>query len=145
MQEDKDRKDKGEYMSESREILINKETGIKYCAGSTEFYMEMLQLYCDGYEEHLTNITEAYKSEDWKNYTVYVHGLKSTSLNIGGERLSEAAKELEYAGKAIQASDNVDDNITFIREHHDGVMNMYKDTIAEAKSIITGDSGLQID
>ena len=45
MQEDKDRKDKGEYMTESREILINKEKGIKYCAGSTEFYMEMLQLY----------------------------------------------------------------------------------------------------
>lgn len=145
MQEDNGRKDKGEDMSESRELLINKETGIKYCAGSMEFYMEMLQLYCDGYEEHLTNITEAYKSEDWKNYTVYVHGLKSTSLNIGGERLSEAAKELEYAGKSIQASDNVDGNITFIREHHDGVMNMYKDTIAEAKSIITGDSGLQID
>lgn len=113
--------------------LINTETGMQYCANSREFYKEMLELFCNGYDERVANITEAIKSEDWKTYTVFVHGLKSTSLNIGGEQLSKAAKELEFAGKAIQESNNVDENKAFIEEHHKEVMNLYKATVLEAQ------------
>ena len=90
------------------------------------------------YEEHLAKIEEALKNDDWNNYTVFVHGLKSTSLNIGGEQLSKAAKELELAGKAIRQSEHADENKAFIKEHHDIVMNLYSATIREARNILKG-------
>ena len=115
---------------------INIEKGVRYCADSREFYEEMLELFYSSYDERVTNITEAYKSEDWKTYTVFVHGLKSTSLNIGGEQLSKAAQELERAGKLIQELEQTDEGRAFILEHHNEVMNLYKATILEAKRIL---------
>ena len=119
------------------EPLINMETGIKYCAGSKDFYLEMLQLFCDGYEEHLANISRTYETEDWKTYTVYVHALKSSSLNIGGEQLSSAAKELEFAGKKILESDNGDEGKEYIINNNEKVMKLYNDTILEAGKILS--------
>ena len=122
--------------TQETEPLINTETGLRYCVSSEEFYKEMLELFCNSYDENVTKITEAFQAEDWKTYTVFVHALKSTSLNIGGEQLSKAAKELEHAGKAVQASDNAEEDKAFIKEHHKDVMNLYKVTVLEAKRII---------
>ena len=74
-------------------------------------------------------------SEDWDNYTVYAHGLKSTSLNIGGEVVSKAAKELEDAGKILRESKQDAKSIAFIKEHHDYVLRLYSATVEEAKNI----------
>lgn len=115
---------------------INTETGMEYCANSSELYQEMLGLFCSGYEERVGNLTEAFEAEDWNTYTVYIHGLKSTSLNIGGEQLSEVAKELERAGKAIQELENVEEEKAFIKGHHTDAMNLYKATVAEAKKML---------
>lgn len=116
--------------------LINKETGIRYCANDEEFLIEMLETLVDSYEETLAKITNAYNSADWKNYTIYVHGLKSSSLTVGGEILSAAAKELEMAGKAIGREENTAENIAFIKSRHDSVMELYKETVEEAGKLI---------
>lgn len=115
---------------------INQEMGLQYCANSMEFYKEMLELFCNGYEDRAAKLAEALKTEEWKNYTVFIHGLKSTSLNIGGELLSKAAEKLESAGKSMEKSDHADENKTFIKEHHDAVMNLYRETIREAENIL---------
>ena len=104
--------------------------------GSIDFYKEMLTLYCNGYEDRVKKLTEAYQTEDWDNYTVYVHGLKSTSLNIGGEIMSKVAKELEEAGKALRDSDKTEESKTFILEHHDSAMKLYCATVEEVKAIL---------
>ena len=116
--------------------LINKETGIRYCANDEEFLIEMLETLVDSYEETLAKITNAYNNTDWKNYTIYVHGLKSSSLTVGGEILSAAAKELEMAGKAIGRKENTAENEAFIHSCHEEVMKLYKDTVQEAKELI---------
>ena len=79
---------------------------------------------------------EALEKEDWEIYTVTVHGLKSTSLNIGGEKVSKAAKELEEAGKKLRASEQVEDSKEFIKEHHDAAMTLYQATVEEARIIL---------
>lgn len=116
---------------------INTKLGLQYCMNSMEFYKEMLEMYCDEYEDCAAKLTEALKAEDWDIYTVTVHALKSTSLNIGGEQISNAAKELEAAGKALRASEQMDESRTFIMEHHDIAMQLYGATVEEAKKIIT--------
>ena len=115
---------------------LNTELGLQYCMNSMEFYKEMLELYCDEYEDRAAKLTEALKAEDWEIYTVTVHALKSTSLNIGGEQISKAAKELEAAGKALRASEQMDESRTFIMEHHDIAMQLYGATVQEAKKIL---------
>ena len=115
---------------------INTELGLQYCMNSMEFYKEMLEMYCDEYEDRAAKLTEALKAEDWDIYTVTVHALKSTSLNIGGEQISKAAKELEAAGKALRAFEQMDESRTFIMEHHDIAMQLYGATVEEAKKIL---------
>ena len=115
---------------------LNTELGLQYCMNSMEFYKEMLEMYCDEYEDCAAKLTEALKAEDWDIYTVTVHALKSTSLNIGGEQISKAAKELEAAGKALRASEQMDESRTFIMEHHDLAMQLYAATVEEAKKIL---------
>lgn len=115
---------------------INKALGLQYCSGSKEFYAEVLALYCSSCEDEIAKMQNALKAEDWKKYTVYVHGLKSTSMNIGAEQLSTAAKELEFAGKSITESDNDREGKTYIREHHEAVMELYRATVLEGEIIL---------
>ena len=130
--------DKGGNEIEENNTLsyISKKVGLQYCMESMDFYKEMLGLYCDGYEERVATLKEALEKEDWEIYTVTVHGLKSTSLNIGGEKVSKAAKELEEAGKKLKASEQVEDSKEFIKEHHDAAMKLYQATVEEARIIL---------
>ena len=134
----KEETDKAESKTEdnSTASYINKKVGLQYCMDSMDFYKEMLELYCDGYEERVATLTEALDKEDWEIYTVSVHSLKSTSLNIGGEKVSKAAKELEEAGKKLRASEQVEDSKKFILEHHDAAMKLYEATVEEARTIL---------
>ncbi len=64
-----------------------------------EAYTEILNSYIKNGQEKLTRINASFTQENWKDYVIEVHALKSTSLTIGAEPLSRAAKELEQAGK----------------------------------------------
>lgn len=127
---------KEQVVVQALQPYINTELGLQYCMNSMEFYKEMLEMYCDEYEDRAAKLTEALKAEDWEIYTVTVHALKSTSLNIGGEQISKAAKELEAAGKALRASEQMNESRTFIMEHHDIAMQLYAATVEEAKKIL---------
>ena len=127
---------KDQVVAQDKQSCINIETGLQYCMDSMDFYKEMLELYCEGYEERIATLTEALEKEDWDNYTVTVHALKSNSLNIGGEQVAEAARKLEEAGKALRTSGQTDESRTYIMEHHDPVMRLYGATVEEAKNIL---------
>ena len=127
--------DTANEMPQEDEPLINMKVGLRYCMDSMDFYKEMLELYCEGFDERVTNITEALNAQDWNNYTVFVHGLKSTSLNIGGEQTSNLAKELEAAGKVLKEGDN-EESRSFILKNHDKLMKLYAATIKAAQAII---------
>lgn len=75
--------------------FLDQETGLEYCAGDMDIYLEVLEGYL---EEDRREELEAYlANEDWPNYRVVVHAIKSTSLTIGATALSEEAKALEMA------------------------------------------------
>ena len=78
---------------------VNVELGLDYCGGEEDFYREMLRMFCAQGQEKRAEINALYESENWPDYAVKVHALKSTSLTIGAEQLSAQAKELELAGK----------------------------------------------
>lgn len=96
--------------------FLDVQTGLAYCAEDEDFYKEMLRDYMEG--NKIPELTEMYDGEDWENYRIQIHALKSTSLSIGAVELSEEAKQLEQAAK--------DDNIEFIRLHHEETMKRYQ-------------------
>lgn len=77
---------------------INLEVALKYCMDSKSFVIQMLTAFADD-SKKADKIEEKFAAQDWKNYQILVHALKSTALSIGAENLSEAAKKLEFAAK----------------------------------------------
>jgi len=104
-------------------LRINRRRGLQYCGGNEEDYKEILQIYLSTGLQKIREIREKYKEEDWKNYTILVHALKSTSIGIGATQLGEMAKELELAGK--------EENISYIQAHHREVMHEYEEVLLE--------------
>ena len=116
--------EEAENNAEAEENLrINRQRGIQYCGGNEEDYKEILQVYLSSGLQKIREIRERYKAEDWKNYTILVHALKSTSIGIGATVLGEMAKELEMAGK--------EGNIAYIQAHHREVMQEYEEVLLE--------------
>ena len=101
------------------EVGINAQIGLDYCCGDENFYLEMLRMFHGQSEAKREEIVSLYDMENWPDYAVKVHALKSTSLTIGAEELSEQAKALERAGKK--------EDIAYIRENHLKLLEMYDD------------------
>ena len=80
--------------------LISVSKGMGYTGGIEDAYYEILEMYVRKGEEKRIQINSYAETNDWKNYIIEVHALKSTSLSIGAVELSELAKKLELAGKA---------------------------------------------
>lgn len=96
---------------------IDVELGLDYCSGETDFYLEMLRMFHEQAADKKAEITALYASANWKDYAVKVHALKSTSLTIGAQQLSECAKALEQAGKRSDTE--------YIQKNHPVLLAMY--------------------
>lgn len=71
-----------------------------YCCGEEDFYMEMLDTFQKHSREKEVEMVSLYKAANWEDYIIKVHALKSTSLTIGAEEISDLARAIEQAGKA---------------------------------------------
>ena len=69
--------------------------------GSAELYDKITEEYYRSGSDKLSSIKEAYTNEDWKDYTIKVHSLKSSSRQIGAMELGDMAEALEKAGNAL--------------------------------------------
>ncbi len=119
LEADEDVSEESDRFSALWEAGINVKMGLDYCCGEEEFYDEMLQMFSSQYEEKKNEIIAFYDVDNWADYAVKVHALKSTSLTIGAEELSAYAKELELAGKR--------GDVEYIREHHPALLRMYEE------------------
>ncbi|MCR5475948.1 MAG: DegV family EDD domain-containing protein [Lachnospiraceae bacterium] len=83
-------------------------------SGSEETFREVLKIFHDSIKPGHAALDEFYQTEDWKNYIVKIHALKSSAKLVGAMELSESAQLLETAGK--------ENDIAYIRDHHSSVM-----------------------
>ena len=118
--------------SKKGEHLMDTALGLQYSGGQEDLYREFLAAFCDMQKEKRQQVEEAFSGERWKEYTDFVHSLKSTSLTVGGRQLSEAAKGLEMAGKEYLAS-REEAQLRYIREHHESTMELWDAFTAEAE------------
>lgn len=95
-------------------------------SGSEETLNSVIKLFYDSIPEKSKEIQEYYESENWQDYAIKVHALKSSAKLIGAMSLANDAQLLENAGKET--------NVEYIKAHHDGFMSdyiKYKDLMAE--------------
>ena len=79
--------------------LLDPVQGVHFC-GDAEGYLSALTVYGRSIEAKADEIERLFLSEDWANYTIAVHALKSTSRAVGASAVSELAAALEKAGNA---------------------------------------------
>ena len=95
--------EKTDEKSEELELIskidgIDADKGVE-TAGGEDAYILICHNFYDTAKMRIEMIKEAYGKEDYDNYTIQVHALKSSARLIGAFELSEEALELETAGR----------------------------------------------
>lgn len=72
--------------------------------GNEDLFWSVLKEYYRVIEKKCALIQEYEQKEQWKNYTVEVHALKSASRQIGALDLAHTAEQMEAAGNAGNAA-----------------------------------------
>ena len=108
--------------------MLDIDLALQYC-NNIAFYRKIATLFVGTHPKKRALIEESFANENWKNYTTYIHALKSSSLSIGGKRLSETAKAMESKGKIlfdanVGAKDRAD-ALDYVREHHAELTALY--------------------
>ena len=80
-----------------RTVGIDPLVGLNYCQNDPAFYESILREYAQSAAEKSQKLEQAFAEQDWKNYGIFVHALRSTSRFIGAGALSDAAAALEDA------------------------------------------------
>ena len=126
---------------------IDIEEAKKHHTGEVEDFVELLRLYyLDGLRKS-SYLKELLEQEDYKDYGIEVHGLKSASANVGAMELSVHAKEHEDAANR--------GDVDFIAHHFAELKSCYDRQVDAIKRFLDqrqavaeeaeGDTGLSID
>ena len=97
------------------------EEGIAMCAGDEEIYMEVLDAALEEGREKLPLIRDCYERKDFERYGIEMHGLKNAMKSIGASKLSEAAKEQEFAV--------TENNLQLVDERGEDVLAQYRSIV----------------
>lgn len=75
------------------------QSGLRYAAGSEEFYFDMLASFVEEAEERAGELDKCFHEQNWADYRIRVHALKSASRMVGANRLADIALAHETAAK----------------------------------------------
>ena len=95
---------------------IDTEAAIKN-SGSPDAFKAVLKIFYDSIGEKHAELEESFNTEDWDNYTIKIHALKSSARLVGALDLGNKAELLENAGKGK--------DIVYIKENHPSAMEDY--------------------
>lgn len=85
--------------------------------GNEELFWTVLKAYYRTIEKKAKLIKSLEKQENWTDYTIEVHALKSSSKQVGAISLSDKAADLEKAGNARDTD--------YIHSHTDSMLEQY--------------------
>ena len=108
--------------------LVDYKKGLAYAGGDEETYFDILEVYFTSSVKYMEELENLYKEKDWEKYTIKIHALKSSSLSVGAENLSNQAKEMELAGKAGKYD--------VILKQHESAMELYSKVTADIEKYL---------
>ena len=120
--------DKDTVLLESFREVVSEEKGLMYAGESRKTYFDNLNTYRRNGEGYKMSLQHRYEQEDWANYIIEVHAIKSSSLSIGAVMLSELAKTLEFAGK--------EQNYDLIHAKHKNLIVLFERVLEEIEKYL---------
>lgn len=117
---------------DSNAAHIDKTTGLRYCGGMEDFFLETLTVYAETLVGREEQLEKYYEEKNFQQYAIAVHALKSSSLTIGACKLSDMAKALEMASKESDAA--------FVEAHHQALLAECRCVYEEAQTLLKNDS-----
>ncbi|MBR3470907.1 MAG: response regulator [Lachnospiraceae bacterium] len=125
---DASKKPADQVLEEVKGLGLAVEKGLIYCADDKDFYVSMLDEYAAAFDEKSRDLRNLYAKEDWKDYRVLIHSIKSNSKTIGAEELSERARLLEEAASQ--------ENMHFLTLEHENFMNEYEVLVRNLRRVL---------
>ncbi|MCR5101426.1 MAG: DegV family EDD domain-containing protein [Butyrivibrio sp.] len=113
---------------------INGDAAIKN-SGSEEAFRTVLKIFYDSISQKADDIEMYYQNQDWDNYTIKVHALKSSAKLIGALELSEKAEKLENAGKKGSFDYIIENNADMMKDllnYHDILCDLIEDNVEKS-------------
>ena len=107
-----------------------------YFGNNEKLYLDVVKMFVSISTEKRDELVHAYEERDWKNYTIYVHALKSSSKNIGANPLFDFARRMEAAGHQTENEKNRSISESFIDTNHEKLLSMYMDTVEQARMLL---------
>jgi len=97
---------------------MDMDTGMLYCGGIEGFYMILAECVMSA-KESAKELEDLLAAEDWQNYIIKIHALKSTMKSVGAMDLSEKARVLEFAGKAGEYDKIFAESANVVKEYRE--------------------------
>ncbi len=106
---------------------IHARNAVRYTDGKWKRYFRILEMFAgERGRAKQAEIVQAYETADWKDYAVYVHGLKNGARTIGADRLADMAYEHELHSKQK--------DIVFLQESYHRLIQEWEHTRAAVLS-----------
>ena len=93
-----------------RAVWIDPATGMNFCGTNEALYESVLKDFAGESTTKSAQIQKCMEEENWEEYSVHVHAIKSTSKMIGALKLSKMAAALEKAADEGNAAQILDDH-----------------------------------
>ena len=131
----KEDEQKTEESASSENAYISKENGMSFFGNNEKLYLDLVKMYAEISTQKMEEIKAAYDTENWTDYTTYIHALKSSSKNIGALSVYDLARRVEAAGHQMDNEKNRDYGLEFIHKNHDELMHLYEETVKVAQEM----------
>ncbi len=93
---------------------IDYKEGIETC-GDENTYKAVVEAYLEIQDENAGKLESFWRSDDWQNYMILVHALKSSSLTIGAKNFAGFSMNVESMAKDYLAGNNIERNLGYLR------------------------------
>ncbi len=106
--------------------LINKDLALTYCGGMEELFAEILSDFRNS--GIIDELKKCFDAKDWDNYRIQAHSMKSSSLTVGAESVSETFKKLEFACK--------DSDYAYVEANHAAACALFDELAKEMDTLL---------
>ncbi len=108
--------------------VIDREMALKFLLGDEDVYKEIVQVYIETSDEKIMELDKHYDDKNWKGFEIVVHSIKSSSLSVGAQKLSDLAKAMEFAAK--------EENAAFIEDNYFNLLTMFQEALTELRAYL---------
>ncbi len=120
-----------DILTELENLEINVTSALQYCREDRKFFLNLIEKFADDAKKKHDEILSLYNAEDWNNYKIKVHALKSAAKTVGMDKLSRRAENLEAAAKRS--------DIEYIKENTAPLLGNYAVLTSKVRTLLKGE------